>query len=183
MALYLTASQLAQIQAHAEHTYPEECCGILLGTIERSVNSQEEDRKTLMQVIETVNAWDATTAQQYADLIEPSRYPTSSTASSAATSSPCSAKRDRYWIDPQDLLQAQKQGRDRGLQIIGFYHSHPDHPALPSETDRRLAWAEYAYLIGSVQQGRAVDWQSWRLNQAEQFEAETVVVLAAERGK
>jgi len=47
--------------------------------------------------------------------------------------------RSRYVIAPEDLLAAQRDARGRGLEIVGYYHSHPDHPARPSETDRRVA--------------------------------------------
>ncbi len=57
----------------------------------------------------------------------------------------------RYTIDPRDMLRVQKQAREKGLKIIGIYHSHPDHRAVPSECDRAQAWPEYAYTIVSVQ--------------------------------
>jgi proteasome lid subunit RPN8/RPN11 len=47
--------------------------------------------------------------------------------------------RVRYQIAPEDLLRIQREARDAGLEIIGYYHTHPDHPARPSETDRRIA--------------------------------------------
>jgi proteasome lid subunit RPN8/RPN11 len=47
--------------------------------------------------------------------------------------------RVRYQIAPEDLIRIQREGRDRGEEILGYYHSHPDHPAQPSETDRRIA--------------------------------------------
>ncbi len=47
--------------------------------------------------------------------------------------------RVRYQIAPEDLIRIQREGRDQGLEIVGYYHSHPDHPARPSETDRRIA--------------------------------------------
>jgi len=51
-------------------------------------------------------------------------------------------RRERYSIAPDTLLKVQKQARDRDLDIIGVYHSHPDHPAVPSEFDRAIAWEE-----------------------------------------
>ena len=45
----------------------------------------------------------------------------------------------RYQIAPEDLIRVQREARDRGEEIVGYYHSHPDHPARPSETDRRIA--------------------------------------------
>jgi proteasome lid subunit RPN8/RPN11 len=65
--------------------------------------------------------------------------------------------RNRYNIDPRDLLRIQREGRERGEDIIGFYHSHPDHPARWSPTDLAEAhWFGCSYLITSVEKGRAV---------------------------
>ena len=62
---------------------------------------------------------------------------------------------NRYNIEPADLIRAQREGRARGLDIVGFYHSHPDHPAFPSPTDLAEAhWYGCAYVITSVD-GRA----------------------------
>jgi len=47
--------------------------------------------------------------------------------------------RVRYQIAPEDLIRIQREARERGLDVLGYYHSHPDHPARPSETDRRVA--------------------------------------------
>jgi proteasome lid subunit RPN8/RPN11 len=71
--------------------------------------------------------------------------------------------RDRYAIDPAEMLRVMKAGRERGLEIIGIYHSHPDHPAEPSECDRAQAWPQYRYVILSVVQGKVVDLGVWVL--------------------
>ncbi|NJM48117.1 MAG: M67 family metallopeptidase [Alkalinema sp. RU_4_3] len=71
--------------------------------------------------------------------------------------------RDRYAIDPGEMLGVMKRSRDQGLDIIGIYHSHPDHPALPSECDRAAAWPQYRYVILSVERGKVVDWRVWVL--------------------
>jgi proteasome lid subunit RPN8/RPN11 len=86
------------------------------------------------------------------------------------------SQRDRYWIDPQLLLKAQRYCSDRGLSIIGVYHSHPDYPATPSECDRALAWPEYSYLIISVQQGVAHESRSWCLDADHQFVSEALLI-------
>jgi len=62
--------------------------------------------------------------------------------------------RDRYLMDPKDQLAAEKSARARGLEVLGYYHSHPDHPALPSATDNAQSWEGVSYLILSVQGGR-----------------------------
>ncbi len=64
---------------------------------------------------------------------------------------------NRYNIDPKELVRIQREGRDRGEDIIGFYHSHPDHPAMWSSTDLAEAhWFGCSYVITSVNQGEAV---------------------------
>src|SRR5258708_4441267 len=60
---------------------------------------------------------------------------------------------DRYLIDPKDLLKAEKDARAKGLEVLGYYHSHPDHPAMASSTDSAQSWESYVYLILSVQNG------------------------------
>jgi len=55
--------------------------------------------------------------------------------------------RDRYDLDPADIRAADASARSRGLDVVGFWHSHPDHPAWPSQFDSERAWADYAYLI------------------------------------
>lgn len=73
------------------------------------------------------------------------------------------AKHNRYEIDPRAILAAEREARADSLEIVGYYHSHPDHPAVPSEFDRDHAWPRTSYLIVSVHDGRAVDRRSWRL--------------------
>ena len=64
---------------------------------------------------------------------------------------------NRYNIDPKELIRIQREGRERGEDIIGFYHSHPDHPAQWSQTDLAEAhWFSCSYVITSVEQGKAV---------------------------
>lgn len=70
---------------------------------------------------------------------------------------------DRYELDPEDYLAADYAAVAAGLRIIGVWHSHPDHPARPSLTDRELAWRGWSYLIVSVAGGKVVDLRSWRL--------------------
>jgi len=73
------------------------------------------------------------------------------------------SRHNRYLISPEQFLSADRAARDEGLDVLGFYHSHPDHPARPSEFDRENAWPWYSYVIVSVLQGRAVDTTCWRL--------------------
>jgi len=71
---------------------------------------------------------------------------------------------NRYNIDPKELIRIQREGRERGEDIVGFYHSHPDHPALWSQTDFLEAhWFSCSYVITSVEKGKAVLTNSFEL--------------------
>jgi proteasome lid subunit RPN8/RPN11 len=70
---------------------------------------------------------------------------------------------NRFIITAADVRRAEQAARARGLEVIGWYHSHPDHPPLPSEFDRQHAWPWYSYIIVGVAQGAAGAIASWRL--------------------
>jgi proteasome lid subunit RPN8/RPN11 len=80
---------------------------------------------------------------------------------------------DRYELDPEDYLATERMARGAGLEIVGVWHSHPDHPAQPSETDRAAAWQGWSYLIASVNPEGVSDLRCWRLR-GEQFEEEPI---------
>ncbi len=65
--------------------------------------------------------------------------------------------RDRYEIDPLDQIRIQREADASGLDVIGYYHSHPDHPAQASRFDTERAWAGYVYVIVSIEKGKPVD--------------------------
>jgi proteasome lid subunit RPN8/RPN11 len=71
--------------------------------------------------------------------------------------------RNRFEVTAEDVRLAEKTARAQNLDLIGWYHSHPDHPARPSEFDRDHAWPWYSYIIISVQSGQSRDMNSWRL--------------------
>lgn len=71
----------------------------------------------------------------------------------AAPNTHADDQRRRYLVPPEFQLQAEKAARARGEDVLGYYHSHPDHPARPSETDRVQAWFGYLYVICAVAQG------------------------------
>jgi proteasome lid subunit RPN8/RPN11 len=81
--------------------------------------------------------------------------------------------RDRYELDPRDFLAADRDARESGDEIVGIWHSHPDHPAEPSETDRLAAWEGWSYLIVAVTRERVTDVRSWRLSR-ERFAEESI---------
>lgn len=72
--------------------------------------------------------------------------------------------RNRFSVTADDVRDAEKAGDAQGLEVVGWYHSHPDHPARPSQYDRDHAWPWYSYVIVSVQNGAPQDMTSWRLN-------------------
>ena len=80
--------------------------------------------------------------------------------------------RNRFEIDPGELVKTDRAARAAGLGVVGFYHSHPDAPARPSEYDREHAWPGYCYVIVSVQAGRPQEMRLWRLTEDHQALAE-----------
>ncbi|MGB7438017.1 MAG: M67 family metallopeptidase [Candidatus Acidiferrum sp.] len=72
---------------------------------------------------------------------------------------------NRFSVTPLDVVNAEKAAMAGGWDVIGWYHSHPDHPAKPSEYDREHAWPWYSYVILSVQEGVPGKMTSWRLNE------------------
>jgi proteasome lid subunit RPN8/RPN11 len=150
--LKILPEHLQIINIHAEKTYPDECCGLILGYISNGV-------KTVVEVIPTENVWNRERGNFSENQEE---YST----------------RRRYAIAPFFMLQIQKEARNRNLNIIGIFHSHPDYPAIPSEWDRIYAWAEYSYIIVSVVQGKAGELNSFSLDDHHQFKREIIEVLS-----
>lgn len=72
---------------------------------------------------------------------------------------------NRYLIPPEEILQGELAAEARGLEVIGYFHSHPDHPARPSEYDRDHAWPWYSYVIVSVEAGETRDRRAWQLRE------------------
>lgn len=141
--LRLNAQHIMSIRAHAERTYPEECCGLLLG-------KSDPTGKTVMEVKATKNGWN----DDQSDL----------------------TKMRRYEIAPAEMLAVMQEARSHNLEIIGIYHSHPNHPAIPSECDRAAAWSQYSYAIVSVLNGTSADLQSWSLDDRQVFQPESLLI-------
>jgi proteasome lid subunit RPN8/RPN11 len=72
--------------------------------------------------------------------------------------------RNRFSVIAEDVLDADRAAQKQGFEVIGWYHSHPDHPARPSQYDQDHAWPWYSYVIVSVQNGAPQEMTSWRLN-------------------
>lgn len=142
MALHLSKEHEDLIRAHGARDYPNECCGILLG-------EAEGDAKRVREVVALRNLrLDSARAQELLPLSDPGRE----------------TERNRFLIDPIEQLKVEKEARARGLEVLGYYHSHPDHPARPSEYDREHAWPWYSYVILSVRGGQPQEITSWVLS-------------------
>ncbi|MEE8299622.1 MAG: M67 family metallopeptidase [Thermodesulfobacteriota bacterium] len=72
--------------------------------------------------------------------------------------------RDRYELDPVSFQEADDWARENKMEIIGIYHSHPDHPSIPSEFDRARAWPDWVYIIFSIDTGKYNDARAWLLD-------------------
>ncbi|HEY0511543.1 MAG TPA: M67 family metallopeptidase [Thermoanaerobaculia bacterium] len=146
--LTLTPDHLRTIDQHAEASYPEECCGFLIG--HAGADTADTADTTLVERVLPV-------ANERQD-----------------------SRHNRYVINPETVLAAHKEARAAGADVVGYYHSHPDHPSRPSEFDRDHAWPGLSYLIVSVRKGRAEDARSWRLSDdRERFDEETIDQAAA----
>jgi proteasome lid subunit RPN8/RPN11 len=85
----------------------------------------------------------------------------------------------RYLISPDDMRRIELELRSSGLEVLGCYHSHPDHPATPSPFDTEQAWPWYSYIIVQVERGRAAELTSWVLDDDRSvMRAESVDVLS-----
>ena len=156
MAINFKPDELESIRAHGVRDYPSECCGILLG-------HAGGESKEVSEVVPLRNLrHDPARAQELLPVQDPSRE----------------SEKNRFLIDPEDQLRVEKDSRQRGLDVLGYYHSHPDHPALPSNYDREHAWPWYSYVILSVERGEPKDVTSWVLSlDRMRFEAEDLKLL------
>ena len=72
-----------------------------------------------------------------------------------------SAKRNRFLITPEEFMRGERCALGKDLEVVGFYHSHPDSPAVPSQYDLEHAWPTYSYIIVSTRADEAKDLFSW----------------------
>jgi len=123
MAIELNEKVDAAIRAHGQETYPNECCGALIGK-----------SGVVSETLALPNMTDE-------------------------------GPRTRFRVTPNDYRAAEKRAGEAGAELLGFYHSHPDHPARPSQYDLDHAWPFFSYVIVSVRQGVSGDMTSWRLRE------------------
>ena len=133
MALTIPADALDAIRAHGTETYPNECCGALIGR-----------DGTVVEALKMPN----TTEE---------------------------GPRRRFLVRPSDYRVAEARATETGHELLGFYHSHPDHPARPSQYDLDHAWPMFSYVIISVRDGLPQEVHSWRLREdRSQFDEEPI---------
>jgi len=128
-----------RIRRHGVETFPYECCGALLGRDSVAFEN---------------SAQDVTRSEAAREVLE--LFP----LVNRRDDSP----HNRFAVTAEDVRDAEKAATAQGFEVIGWYHSHPDHPARPSDFDREHAWPWYSYVIVSVMAGKAADMTSWRLN-------------------
>jgi proteasome lid subunit RPN8/RPN11 len=139
--IILSENARQAIARQAEESYPHECVGLLIGRLEGG-------RKMVEEIFPAQNTWSASvglTATEHEHSL-----------------------RDRFYLDPRDYLKADRAARAGGRDVVGCYHSHPDHPALPSERDRIGAQGVgagsiFSFLIQSVRGGTAAELTAWLL--------------------
>ena len=140
MAVSIMAAVDAAIRAHGTETYPNECCGALIGRD---------------GVVTEVYGLPNTTEE---------------------------GPRRRFLVRPQDYREAEKRASAAGGELLGFYHSHPDHPARPSQYDLDHAWPFFSYVIVSVMGGKDDLLTSWRLkDDRTAFDEENVQITRSDQ--
>jgi len=136
--LNIEQTPLNEMIKDAVRTFPDECCGFLLG-------KEENNIRTIIKIQVVDNAKEGD-------------------------------KRRRFIISAKDYLKAELFADENNLQLIGVYHSHPNHPAIPSEHDRVAAQPYFSYIILSVMNNEFDHIRSWRLNEQQQFEEEKILI-------
>ncbi|MFN2577839.1 MAG: Mov34/MPN/PAD-1 family protein [Pyrinomonadaceae bacterium] len=92
------------------------------------------------------------------------------------------AKRNRFLIRPEELMCGEKHARAQGLDVVGFYHSHPDDRAVPSQYDLEHAWPTYSYIVVAVEKSQAADLRSWEMEtDRSRFNEEQIVLVSEAR--
>lgn len=132
LGLSISEALAGRIRRHGSETYPDECCGALLGRDADAAAAPARGTREVLELFPLVNRREDSPG-------------------------------NRFLVTAEDARDADKAALTQGLDLIGWYHSHPDHPAQPSEYDREHAWPWYSYVIVSVQNGKPEDMTSWRL--------------------
>jgi proteasome lid subunit RPN8/RPN11 len=126
------------IRKHGAETYPHECCGALLGRDAAETSGTATAGSVNLPAREVLALFPLVNRRD-------------------------DSPHNRFSVTPDDVRAADKAAQERGLELVGWYHSHPDHPARPSQYDREHAWPWYSYIIVSVANGKPQEITSWRL--------------------
>ena len=137
--LWISGRLAEKIRAHGAETYPQECCGALHGRDSSAILESDRGKGVPSPAREILQLFPLVNRRD-------------------------DSPRNRFSVTAEDVRAAEKAAGEQGLEVVGWYHSHPDHPARPSEYDREHAWPWYSYIIVSVQNGVPQDMTSWRLN-------------------
>ena len=137
----ITQELLLQINAETEKSYPNECCGFIIGIL---TDSQSKIAET---IIPCENRFEE------------------------------DEKFHRFLIRPEEMLKVQRNAAKSGKDIIGFYHSHPDCRAIPSEYDRIHALPVYSYVIASAVKGKTTETLCWTIDENGQFQSEILNII------
>ena len=136
----------------AESGYPHEVCGVMIGQKDTVTHFRKCANLVADESVET--------AFKETGNIDSKRL------------------KDRYELDPRSYIEADSWARENGLEILGIYHSHPDHPSIPSETDRQVASPGWAYIIFSITRGKLADARIWYIDEEDfQFEERKFEVI------
>lgn len=154
-AIHISQDDLDLIRREGEASFPEECCGFLFGHLLPPVLRGENKGGDVREVTE----------------IQPIRNEQDED------------RARRFLISPQQFRNAESYATEHGLELLGFYHTHPDHPAIPSEFDREHALPFYSYVILSVRKGQAAELRSWQLDldRAGYLEEEVKIIVGTAR--
>jgi proteasome lid subunit RPN8/RPN11 len=131
-----------RVREHLERGYSNEACGALVGY-------PGDNLREVIEFHSLRNTIDGPLPRDPLQPLEPVHGPW-----------------DRYNIDPLEQLRVQKNAEVRGMEIVGFVHSHPDHRAEPSKTDAKGAYGFYSYLVASVEKGTLSAVRCWRFDEA-----------------
>src|SRR5260370_14268269 len=137
--LWISGHLAEKIRGHGAETYRNECCGALLGRDSSTAIEHDGETGALAPAREILQLFPLVNRRE-------------------------DSPRNRFAVTTDDVRAAEKAAHEQSLEVVGWYHSHPDHPARPSEYDRDHAWPWYSYIIVSVQNGAPQDMTSWRLN-------------------
>jgi proteasome lid subunit RPN8/RPN11 len=137
--LWISRELAERIRSHAANTYPHECCGALFGRDNSARPGVDPGSEAIIPAREVLGLYPLVNRRD-------------------------DSPRNRFSITPLDVRAAEKASEEQGLEIVGWYHSHPDHPAHPSQYDHDHAWPWYSYVILSVQKGATGEMASWRLS-------------------